>query len=234
MDRYSRKHDRSGSTTVSSVNAKRLGPTGVASTGLGLDDETKEHLRLIVTSKLGRPGDLEPFIKQLDDAASIYRASKSVQDENLPKTVKQELKAALDASIRLNDRILRLGGKSRQFLYNYSDESIFDTFWISLNFIIEHLDNAHRRSLSDNKKGAPHAYAKLMLAALIAHAIRSHLGVKQATITRDGLYENVLQTILSAVQDREVHAVRDLMRQALKVNVIEQDNGLISIDPWVE
>ena len=54
------------------------------------------------------------------------------------------------------------------------------------------------------------------------------------TTATGGLGEDVLKTIIGAVEKRDDQSVRDLMRAALKARVTERPNGLIEIEPWVE
>jgi hypothetical protein len=93
------------------------GPTGVGTPGPGLAEDVKEHLRNIAKSEAAQTADFDGFIKMVDMAASNYWATKSLQDQALPATVRDEIKAAHDASQRLINCVNDLGGKSRQLLY---------------------------------------------------------------------------------------------------------------------
>lgn len=68
---------------------------------------------------------------------------------------------------------------------------------------------------------------------MVAHAIKTRLEV-QPTTTRGGLFEDVLTTVMEAVERQERKSVRDLMRDALKARVSERPDGVIEIEPWVE
>ena len=76
-------------------------------------------------------------------------------------------------------------------------------------------------------------YARTSLAAMVAHAIETRLAVKPTTTT-GGIFEDVLKTIIEAVEKRDDPSVRDLMRAALIARVTEHPGGLIEIEPWVE
>jgi predicted GNAT family N-acyltransferase len=52
--------------------------------------------------------------------------------------------------------------------------------------------------------------------------------------TVGGLFENVLKTVIKAVENRRDPSVRDLMRAALRVCVSESPDGTIEIDPQVD
>ena len=93
------------------------GPTGVGTAGPGLADDVKEHLRTIAESKGAPTADLDAFVKLVDMATSQYGPAKSIQDEALPATVRGEIKVAHDASLRLIERVNKLGGTSRYLLY---------------------------------------------------------------------------------------------------------------------
>ncbi len=69
---------------------------------------------------------------------------------------------------------------------------------------------------------------------MVAHAIRKHLSV-EPTITRGGLFEEALKTVIEAVEDRQSSDVRSLLKVALQSRVIESEGGTIEvIPPWVE
>jgi hypothetical protein len=210
------------------------GPTGVGKPGPGLAEDVKEHLRNIAKSEAAQTADFDGFIKMVDMAASNYWATKSLQDQALPATVRDEIKAAHDASQRLINCVNDLGGKSRQLLYAEESPGTHERFGEALVYISEQLLLARRRADELCKSGgAPRSYARTTLAAIIAHAIKTRLAVKP-TITSGGLYEDVLKTVLEAVEKRDDPSVRDLMRAALKARVTGQLGSLVEADPWVE
>ncbi len=101
-------------------------------------------------------------------------------------------------------------------------------------YILEQLRSARQRADELSKSGgAPRSYARIILAALVAHAIETRLEVKP-TMTAGGLFEDVLTTVIEAVEKRDDPSVRDLMRAALQARVTERPGGLIEIEPWVE
>lgn len=67
---------------------------------------------------------------------------------------------------------------------------------------------------------------------MVAHAIETRLAVKPTTTPR-GLFEDVLKTVIEAVEKRPDPSVGDLMRAALKARVSEDPEGIIEIDPQV-
>jgi len=75
-------------------------------------------------------------------------------------------------------------------------------------------------------------YARVHLAAQVAHAIDTRLGVKPTT-TGGGLFEDVLVTVIEAVEKRKNPSVRDLMQAGLAAQVSEHLDGGIEIDPRV-
>ncbi len=212
----------------------RRGPTGVGTAGPGLADDVKKHLRTIAESKAEPTADLDAFIKLVDTATSQYWPAKSMQDEALPATVRREIKAAHDANRRLIKRVNKLGGTTRHLLYSESDPGTFQRFGDALMYLPEQLGLARRRADGLSKSGgAPRSYARTILAALVAHAIETRLAVKPTT-TSGGLFEDVLKTVLEAVEKRDDPSVRDLMRAALQARVTERPDGVIEIEPWVE
>ena len=210
------------------------GPTGVGTAGPGLADAAKEHLRTIAESKAASTSDLDAFIKLVDTAASQYWPAKSIQDEALPATVRREIKAAHDASRRLIERVNDLGGTSRHLLYAEGGPGTHERFRDALMFIAQQLGFARGRAADLSRSGgAPRSYAKTILAAMVAHAIKMRLAVEPTT-TSGGLFEDVLKTVLEAVEQSADPSVRDLMRAALKARVTERPDGAIEIDPWVD
>jgi hypothetical protein len=199
-----------------------------------LADDVKAHLRTIAESKAAPTSDLDAFIKLVDTATSQYWPAKSIHDEALPATVRREIKAAHDASRRLIERVNDLGGTSRHLLYAEGDPGTFQRFRDALMYLSEQLGSARNRADDFSKSGgAPRSYAKTSLAAMVAHAIETRLAVKPTT-TAGGLFEDVLKTVIEAVEKRDDPSVRDLMRAALKARVTERPGGLIEIEPWVE
>ncbi len=100
-----------------SSQRRASGPTGVGVLGPSLSDEVKEHLQVIAQAKAVPQSDVGAFVAALGDSASLYWASKSLQDEALPATVRDELKAVHQACMRMVDRLNKLGGTSRHLLY---------------------------------------------------------------------------------------------------------------------
>jgi hypothetical protein len=213
---------------------RRIGPTVVGTAGPGLADDVKEQLRNIAKSKAAPTANLDAFIKLVDTAASQYWTAKSLQDQALPKTVRREIKAAHDASRRLIERVNDLGGASRHLLYAEGSPGTHERFGGALMRIAQQLRSArnHAEDLSKSA-GAPLSYAKTSLAAMVAHAIETRLAVKP-TMTRDGLFEEVLKTVIEAVEKRDDPSVRDLMRAALQARVTGNPDGVIGIESWVE
>lgn len=210
------------------------GPTGVGTAGPGLADEVKEHLRTIAESKAAPTADLDAFVKLVDMAASQFRPSKSIQDQALPATVRSEIILAHDASLRLNKRVNNLGGTSRYLLYAEGGPGTHERFHDALMYVVQQLGLARGRAGDLSRSGgAPRGYARTILAAMVAHAIETCLAVKPTT-TAGGLFEDVLKTVIEAVEKRDDPSVRGLMRAALIARVTKHPGGLIEIEPWVE
>jgi hypothetical protein len=107
-------------------------PTGVGTAGPGLTDDLKEHIRTIAGSKAPPAADLDAFVKLVDMAVSQYWPSKTMQDQALSATVRGEIKAAHEASLRLNNRVNEPGAASRHLLYTAEDSGIGNQFRDSL------------------------------------------------------------------------------------------------------
>lgn len=147
--------------------------------------------------------------------------------------MRRELKAADEASRRLINRVNDLGGTSRHLLYSEEPTDGGARFREALVYVTEQLARArHRADELSRSAGAPLNYARIYLAALVAHAIKTRLGVKP-TMTRGALFEDILVTVLEAVETRESPSVRDLMRAGLKAQVSEHPDGVIELDPRV-
>lgn len=218
---------------MSEQQGVRRGPTGVGHPGPRLPDDVKEHLRTIAASKVARSADLDGFVKLVDTAASQYWATRSLQDQALPARVRGELKAAHDASRRLIARVNELGGTSRHFLHSEGPPDDRARFREALMYVEEQLARARRRADGLSRSGgAPLNYARVCLAALVAHAIETRLAVKP-TMTRGGLFEDILATVIEAVERRRDPSVRELMRAGLAAQVSERPDGIIEIDPQV-
>jgi hypothetical protein len=193
----------------------------------------KEHLRTIAASKAGQAADLDGFIELVDMAASQYWGLRSLQEQALPARVRGELKAVDEAGRRLIDRMNDLGGTARHFLFSREAKGGGTRFREALLYVTSQLARARQRADELSKSaGAPLNYARIYLAALIAHAIETRLKVKPTT-TRGGLFEDVLATVIEAIEKRKEPSVRELMRAGLKAQVYESPEGAIEIDPRV-
>jgi hypothetical protein len=212
----------------------RRGPTGVGHPGPSLPDDVKEHLRTIAASKAAPSADLDGFVELVDTAASQFWATRSLQEQALPATVRRELKAAHHASRRLIDRLNDLGGTSRHFLYSEGPPENRTRFREALTYVAAQLARARRRSDELSKSGgAPRNHARVCLAALVAHAIQTRLAVKPTT-TRGGLFEDVLATVIEAVERRPNPSVSKWMSAGLAAKVSEHPDGVIEINPKVD
>jgi hypothetical protein len=110
-----------------------------------------------------------------DLAASGYWAVKSLQDRALPATVRDEIKAAQDACRRLIDRINKLGGAARYILYSEGGPDTQKRFRGALSYISEQLDRSRQSAGKLSKRGgAPRNYARVELAAMVAHALNHY------------------------------------------------------------
>src|SRR3712207_108579 len=102
------------------MNEKRswLGATGVVPPGIitvKLRDAEWEHAQTVVRTLLGRSPPAE-FREALDHALQARQAADYLQKMGSPKQVRYNLKRAIEAALRLNDRLNDLDGKSRQLL----------------------------------------------------------------------------------------------------------------------
>ncbi len=126
-----------------------------------------------------------------------------------------------------------MGGTFRHLLYS---EKLTDggvRFREALVYVTEQLSRAsHRADMLSRSPGALLNYARVHLAALIAHAIATRLRVKP-TMTKGGLLEDILATIIEAVEKRRNPSVHGLMRAGLAAQVSERPDGVIEIDPRV-
>ena len=134
----------------------RRGPTEVGRPGPRLPNDVKEHLRTIAASKAGLTADLEGFTNLVDMAASQYRWMRSLQEQALTATVRRELKAADEAGRRLIDRVIKLGGTSRQLRYSEKPVDKRGRFSEALLYVTERLGRARQRADAlSSRAGAP-------------------------------------------------------------------------------
>ena len=151
----------------------------------------------------------------------------SLQDQALPKRVRGELKAADETGRRLIKRLNDLGGTSRRLLYSKDLTGDQARFSEALMYVTGQLTRArHRADELSRKGGAPLNYAGIHLAAMVAYAIDKRLGVKP-TMTRGGLYEDILVTVIEAIEKRENPSVRDLMRAGLAAEVSDTPGAIV-------
>lgn len=222
---------------------RHWGPTGVGPSGPGLNEETKEKLLTYAGSSKASRHDLDNFVGEIDKAVASYWGAKLIHTQSLPSEVRHNLKQALQADLLLNDKINDLDGLSRQLLYGYGAPDALQKIYRSIGEIIQRLNVAHQRAEHLQRTGGrPPDFAKLMLAAHVAYAIKKYLGIKPTT-TREGFYEDILKVVVNAVdprnstsslQERPEPSVRNLMQKALKVRVTEHEGGATEFDPWVD
>lgn len=221
---------------------REYGPTGVASPGPGLDQDAREHLSVVVTSKLGSHPDMEGLLDAVSLAVSGYHAAKIQHEEGKPAIVRKDLDDALKAALKLNDRINDLGGTARQSVYDLGDGAELVRLRDHVCASIEILKAAKLRAAELQSTGGrlPNL-AAIKMAAQIAHAIRTFAGT-EPTSTEGGLFEQVLLVAMEAVmapgamrgpRGRPDPALHDLMLKALRAKVTEHHGGVIEIDPMV-
>ena len=221
---------------------REYGPTGVASPGPGLDQDAREHLSVIVTSKLCSLPDMEGLLDAVSLAVSGFYAASILHEEAKPAIVRKELDDALKAALKLNDRINDLGGTARQSVYDLGDGAGLVRLRDHVSGAINILSAAKLRAAElQSTGGRLPDLAAIKMAAQIAHAIRTFART-EPTSTRGGLFEEVLLVAMEAVRargalrgpgDRPDPALHDLMLKALRAKVTEHPDGVIEIDPMV-
>ena len=224
------------------MNNREWGPTGVSRTGTGLGPIDKEHLQTIVIAHGIDAQSIGPFLAEIDQAIGCYRGAQQIHADTLPSKVRTNLEQAQQAALKLNDRINELDGLSRQLLCE-QDLNALKTIYDSICRVVRLLNKGRRRADAFRRGGGRFKdYPRINLAAHIAYIIRERLKVKP-TMTRDGLYEEVLKIVIGALAseiqpsasvDSDEPNVRDLMRKALKVIVTAQPGGVLEFDPRVE
>jgi len=157
--------------------------------------------------------------------------------------MRENLKAAQSSALKLNDRINNLDGNSRALLAELAPDTI-DKLYSNLSEIIESLN----AGLIKAKAYGPAVKRqvdtpRLILAAHIRHLMIKYLQL-QPTATKDGLFEDILKAVFTAIKEgrhkrknttkAEEPSVHDLAIKAMRVRVIENEEGTLEIDPWVD
>ena len=227
------------------------GASGVGQIGPGLSDQTKAHIRSSVFDCGHRTSCPEVFFATLDEAAGIYRSNASLREESRPAAVRNNLKLALNAALRLNDRLDALDGNSRSILVDvvptikgFEENQLSDPdsrrptgimlLRGNLKPIIVALREALGRAKQYPKKGDLPRHHRLWLAADIADAIRELLNIKLNKKPKDiskGVFVSILELVFNEVATGEKINLPKLARDALTLDVKSADQGPTEYHP---
>lgn len=213
---------------------KKWGPSGVAGVLplAKLESPLRQSLLIEMRRKgvkLVKSNDADQFFEELEQGLNRYRAHVELADRSRPAAARASLQAALDAALKLVDKLNELDGNSLLLLQSSADggcEAVREAAGSTVKALgkARHLADAYPRA------GALPDYARSYLAADVAGAMRKHLGVEPTT-TREGLFQSVLEVVLEIATGKEAHAVQDLVRRGLKTTRIEHSSGLIEYIP---
>ena len=140
----------------------------------------------------------DTFFDVLRGAIASYLASIVLKKESRPAAIRKNLKAALDAAFRLNNKLNALDGNSR-LLLDEAGASIHALQSIHLQRILSALYRALASAKEYRTSGGALTDQGLdQLAVEVAGAIEEYSG-KSATTTKYGLYHSILVTVLRAI-----------------------------------
>jgi hypothetical protein len=174
---------------------------------------------------------LGKFIEALDDSIALFDWGSLVHEISRPAAVRQNLNRARDAAKALSDALLNLDGNSCQ-LIGYAQESGIFSLRANATDTISALDSAIRLANQYPQSGRLPEPRRIYLAADVADAMETHLGVEPNS-TKNGAFIEVLETVLEvATSAGEIKAIHELARRALSSDVkIKHADGTVTYIP---
>ena len=178
---------------------------------------TREQIEQFLKDRSIEVADPDGFFDALAGAIGFFDWSKRLRGKSRPAAVRDNLRCAEDAALLLNDALNRLDGNSRQLLRETVPGGIRSLFG-HMREIILPLKGAVLLAGEYPQGGALHEPHRFFLAADVADAIETHLGIR-ATCTKEGLFEQVLATVLEDATRKPVSVVHELARAVIKHKV---------------
>ena len=175
-----------------------------------LGNEIKDHFQNELSNRKITTKNLPDFLSAIEEAISIYHASRKLQEKCSPGDIRKNLKVAKKQAIKLYNLMANLDSASKQLIGDYG-ENDFAYQQAQLLEILSAIDSASKIAARFPRADDP---AKIFLAYKTAEAIKQHLN-RSPTSTKEGLYSAVLSITLAAATGKEVKDVNDLARRGL-------------------
>ena len=141
-----------------------------------------DHLHAEFQIEVKRP---DAFFAALDMACAMYKSGLDLAKLSSPGKVKSNLNAAIEAAVKLNDKLNNLDGNSYQLLRKIEGGSV-DCLKEHFLSIFTALSEASHLA-AEYPKGRRYEFHRLYLAVDVADAIRAHLGVEPTTTKEGGV-----------------------------------------------
>ena len=211
---------------------QQWGASGVGQLGSGLKPSTKDSIKKSVFDGGHQTSCPEELLVALDFAADVYRAAAQLRAESLPAAVRNNLKLALDASLRLSDRLNALDGNSRKLLREVirhgGDPKKGIMSVNSLSPIINALSKAYFLAKQYPQKGDLPRDHRRWLARDIADALREHLKIDLEADVESGAkstFISILCDVFEEVATGEKIDFPKLAQDALTLDVKSTGQG---------
>jgi hypothetical protein len=209
--------------------SREWGATGVfESFPPRLSDDSKEYILALVVRCGATLQDRERFVGEIAEAIGRYDAHANERNRSKPSAVKANLKRAIEAASTLLAALHNLDGNSRMLLREVGMKRM-QTYQRQTARMFRALSEAYNRA-GEYPRSRLMEHHRLFLAADVADAMRRHLKI-EPTLTREGLYEAMLEIVLKDATGKAVNATHGLARRALqKVVKWEVEGGPTGYD----
>lgn len=209
------------------------GATGVGDyQPVKLSSNLKEHVETELRSRGINSSSLDAFFETIGKGIEFFKSNQRLAEESKPSRVRQNLKAAISAALKLNGRINDLDGNSRRLLSRVAKDGVFSVYE-DLGRVIAKLTRTKQLASSYPTAGRLDENNRVFLAADVAKAIRDHLG-EEPTTTKEGLFESILGMALKEATGKDFTALHELVRKSLSYEVRrEAPDGVVTyVSPY--
>ena len=191
------------------------GPTGAGGPSIPrLSSGAREQIELFLEGRNIEVPDPDGFFGALASGISIFDSSKPLGEESRPAAVRENLRRAKAAALRLNNALNKLDGNSRQLLGEVVQGGVL-SLYDNVKVVIRDLHLALQLANEFPSSGSLPEHNRLYLAVDVANAIETHLNVT-ATSTKDGLFVEILEAVVGEATGKEAKALHELARKAVK------------------
>ncbi len=174
--------------------------------------------------------DQEKFFEALEMGIFRFKAYKEIGEKSRPSAVRENLNGARRLAERLYVSLQSLDGNSRQRL-DQAQEGGTRSLQAATANTISALDSAIQLANEYPRAGRLPEPHRIFLAADVADAIGTHLGVKP-TATKEGLFSAILGAVLTEATGKKSEAVHELARTALSYDVkLKYADGTVEYFP---